>query len=93
MLIITVDETEGLGWELTQILAHGFAGKTKFIMHPNLAEDEKAKIAIALGTAIEAGDLARLRGLDLAPSGQVRAYLGAASGATYRCMLGWMLQR
>jgi hypothetical protein len=92
LVIIAVDEGDGLAWEIAEVLARGLARKTKFIVHPKLSLAARLELGRAFAIEISRSDLGRLRGLDVAENGDVRAYLGPANSAAYRCMLGGMLQ-
>lgn len=93
LLLITVDNTNGVDWEISQVLLAGHGAKAKFLMHPKLPTHEKRRLTDAFAITVGHRELALMRGLDVNQYGEVRVYLGPNSGAAYRCMLGWMLNR
>ncbi len=93
LVLVCLDETPGVEWEITEILHRGNAYKAKFLMHPALPDDAKEKLIAAIGIDVPRRRLRSVRGIDCELSGVVRVYFGACNGATYRCMIGWMTER
>lgn len=93
LLLISVDTTEGIDWEISQVLWRGHAGKAKFLMHPRLPLKNKKALTDAFAIQVSRLELRFMRGLDVDDRGQVRLYLGPRNNTAYRCMLGWMLNR
>jgi hypothetical protein len=50
-IVICLDQTEGVLWELDHILAHGHRPKTLFLMNPGTREVEKNKALVQALTA------------------------------------------
>jgi hypothetical protein len=50
-IVICLDQTEGVLWELDHILAHGHGPKTLFLMNPGTREVEKNKALVQALTA------------------------------------------